>query len=140
MTNFDDDFDLGSMNDFFGDLDKSFFNAMPKMNPMKTDVTENKKNYQVTAELPGFKKNQIHMDYRHNTLRIHAVHNVSRNVKNNKGKVLRSERSMSNVNRAFYLPNVKFNKISASYDGGLLKVTLPKAAKKIDNSHRISIK
>ncbi|XIF20587.1 MAG: Hsp20/alpha crystallin family protein [Acetilactobacillus jinshanensis] len=128
------------MNDFFDDLGKSFFSDMPKINPMKTDVVEHPKDYQVTAELPGFKKSGIHMDYRDNTLRINAVHNVNRNVKNNKGKVLRSERSMSNVERAFYLPNVKFAKISASYDGGVLKVNLPKNVKKVDSSHRINIK
>ena len=131
-------FDDNPMDDFFGNFGRGLFNSMAEANPMKTDVVENKDNYQVTAELPGFKKNAIHMDYRNNTLRINASHNLKKTDKNEKGRVLRRERSMSNVSRSFYLPNVDFKKITASYDGGLLKVSLPKAAPK-NQGHQIKI-
>ncbi|QBP18536.1 Hsp20/alpha crystallin family protein [Acetilactobacillus jinshanensis] len=121
MDPFNDDFDE-PMNNFFGNLGRSMVESMPKMaNNMRTDVTDDGKAYHVTAELPGFKKSSIHMDYRNNTLRIEATHNMHRETKNNKGRVLRKERSNSNVARAFYLPNVNFSKISAKYDGGSIK-------------------
>jgi Molecular chaperone (small heat shock protein) len=44
---------------------------------MKTDVVEHDKDYQVTAEMPGFKKDDIHVDYRDDTLRISGTSNVT---------------------------------------------------------------
>ena len=141
MNPFDDDFDdEDPMNDFFGNLGRNMFRSMPSMNNMRTDVTDDGKAFHVTAELPGFKKNNIHLDYRNNTLRIAAKHNLNKEAKNEKGHVIRRERSNSNVERAFRLPDVDFSKITASYDGGLLKVSLPKQAAKPDNDHKINIK
>lgn len=139
---FNDDFasDEEPMNDFFGNFGRSMFHSMPMMNNMKTNVTDDGKNYQVVAELPGFKKNHIHMDYRNNMLRIHATHDSKKEAKDDQKHVIRREISNSDVSRAFHLPNVDFKKISASYDGGLLKVTLPKQAQKQDTSHQINIK
>ncbi len=133
---FDDD---DPMDDFFGNFGRSLFDSVASHNQMKTDVIEHKNDYQVNAELPGFKKNDIHMDYRNNTLRIHATHKLNKETKNQKGRVLRRERSDSDVSRAFYLPNVDLSKVSAAYDGGILKVTLPKVTKDND-SHQINIK
>ena len=133
-------FNDNPMDDFFGNFGRNLFDSVAGSNQMRTDVVENPKDYRVTAELPGFKKNAIHMDYRDNTLRIHAAHKVNHETKNDQGRVLRKERSSSDVSRAFYLPNVNFKKITATYDGGLLKVSLPKVTKASDNSHRIDIK
>lgn len=137
---FNDDFNPMPMENFFGNLGKSMFDSMPAMNSMRTDVTDDGKTYHVTAELPGFKKNNIHLDYRNNTLRIAAKHNVNKEAKNDRGHVIRKERSNSAVARTFHLPSVQFNKITASYDGGLLKINLPKKASAQDSGHRINIK
>ena len=135
-----DMFNDDPMDDFFGNFGRSMFDAAnASRNQMKTDVVEHKNDYQVTSELPGFKKNDIHMDYRNNTLRIHATHKLNKDAKNDQGHVLRKERSNSDVSRAFYLPNVDLSKVSATYDGGLLKVNLPKIAKN-GGSHQINIK
>ncbi|XIF20216.1 MAG: Hsp20/alpha crystallin family protein [Acetilactobacillus jinshanensis] len=127
MNPFDDDFDT-PMDNFFGNLGRNMFRSMPAMaNNMRTDVTDDGKAFHVTAELPGFKKNNIHLDYRNNTLRIGAKHNLNKETKNEKGHVIRRERSNSNVERAFRLPNVDFNKITASYERRLIKSQLTEA-------------
>ncbi|GLB47375.1 18 kDa heat shock protein [Philodulcilactobacillus myokoensis] len=128
------------MDNFFGNFGKNMFNSFANSNEMKTDVVENKDNFQVTAELPGFKKDNIDLDYHDNNLNIRANHDLNKEAKDNKGNVLRKERSTSNVARSFYLPHVDFNNISASYDGGLLKITLPKESKDQRNGHSIDIK
>lgn len=135
----DDDFDT-PMDNFFGNLGRNMFRSMPAINNMRTNVTEDNKGFHVTAELPGFKKNNIHLDYRDNTLRIGAKHNINKEAKNDKNHVIRREISNSNVQRAFRLPNVDFNKITASYDGGLLKINLPKQEAKKNQGHQINIK
>lgn len=132
-------FDNDPMDDFFGNFGRNLFDSVASHNQMKTDVVEHQGDYQVTAELPGFKKNGIHMDYRNNTLNIEAAHQVNKNNKDDHGRILQKERSSSNVSRSFYLPNVDFNKITASYDGGLLKVNLPKETKSGHNNHQIKI-
>ncbi|TPR12933.1 Hsp20/alpha crystallin family protein [Apilactobacillus timberlakei] len=116
---------LDPMESFFGDFGKNFTNT----SKMKTDVIENDKSFEVNAELPGFKKADIDIDYRNDTLSIHAVHDLNKDQKDKDGQLIRSERTSSNVSRAFYLPNVENDKISASYDGGILKINLPKEAK-----------
>lgn len=137
---FNNDLDDMPVNDFFNDLGKGMMNVMPRMNEMRTDVSDDGKAYRVSAELPGFRKNDIHLDYRDNTLRISAKHNISKKAENKHGKVIRHEISNSNVACAFRLPDVKFNGISATYDGGILNISLPKKHAEKDASHRIEIK
>lgn len=129
--------ELDPMNFFsdFGNFGRHFFND----DTMKTDIKENDDGYEVTAELPGFKKDGIHIDYRDNTLRINAVHNLDRKDKDDKGRVLRQERSSSNVTRSFYLPGVDQDSVKATYDGGILKLTLPKETADKQDSHHIAI-
>ncbi|CAI2609784.1 Hsp20/alpha crystallin family protein [Apilactobacillus apinorum] len=132
------DFDVfDPMSDFFGDFGKNFFNSVAG-NQMKTDVIENEDNYVVSSELPGFKKDDIHLDYDNDTLSIHASHNLNKEDTNKEGKVLRKERTSSNVARSFYLPDVEIDQISAKYDGGILKIELPKSTQK-QAAHKISI-
>ena len=80
-------FNEDPMDDFFGDFGRSLFDSVANRNQMKTDVVEHKDGYQVTAELPGFKKNHIKLDYRDNTLMIHADHNLNQETKSAKGRV-----------------------------------------------------
>ncbi|AYF91995.1 Hsp20/alpha crystallin family protein [Apilactobacillus bombintestini] len=125
---------MDPMEGFFNGLGKNMVNT----NKMKTDVIEHDKDYQVNVELPGFKKADIDLDYRDDTLSIHAVHDLNKESKDDNGKLLRSERTSSDVSRAFYLPNVEADKINAGYDGGILSITLPKSVEK-ESKHSISI-
>jgi HSP20 family protein len=130
------------LNDLVMDPMASFFNGLGQnlhtVNKMKTDVIEHDKDFIVKAELPGFKKDDIDLDYRDDTLSIHAVHDLKKEMKDDQGKLVRQERTSSDVSRSFYLPNVTADQISAKYDGGILAVTLPKSADKIAK-HSISI-
>ncbi|WP_220751331.1 Hsp20/alpha crystallin family protein [Apilactobacillus xinyiensis] len=114
-------------------LDNGFFNDN---NNMKTDIIDNGDTYEVNAELAGFDKNDIHMDYRDNTLSINAKKNANHDEENS--KVVFSEISSNDIKRSFYLPNVDIKKIQASYEDGILNVVLPKVNG--DNQgHSISI-
>lgn len=130
--------DLFNPMNFFnevGNLGHDFFAAD---NPMKTDVVEHDKDYVVTAEMPGFKKDDIHVDYRDDTLRISGSVDVNQSTKDDQGRILRQERSSQNVSRAFYLPNIDLDNVNATYDDGILTLTLPKQAESANN-HKISI-
>lgn len=51
---------------------------------MKTDIIDNGDSYEVNAELAGFDKNDIHMDYRENTLSISAKKDTNHDNENGK--------------------------------------------------------
>ncbi|UQS87173.1 Hsp20/alpha crystallin family protein [Nicoliella spurrieriana] len=136
LRNVDSSFD--PMDAFFGNFGKSFLSSVSG-NQMKTDVVENDDNYEVDSELPGFKKNDIKLYYNDDTLSVRAVHDLTKEDNDKQGNILRRERSSSNISRSFYIPNIDDTKISASYDGGILKITLPKQTKEQQKNTRIEI-
>ncbi|MFC6206481.1 Hsp20/alpha crystallin family protein [Levilactobacillus tongjiangensis] len=118
-----------------GNLGRDMFNGE---DTMKTDVVEHAKNYVVTAEMPGFKKDDIHVDYRDETLRIAGKSEVKQATKDDDGRVLRQERHSQNVARSFYLPDIDLENVQANYNEGILTLTLPKQTK-VEDNHKISI-
>ena len=130
--------------DFFDPM--NFFNEVGNLGrdmfsgdgSMKTDVVEHDKDYVVTAEMPGFKKEDIHVDYRDDTLRISGKSEVNQSAKDDDGRILRQERSSQNVARSFYLPSIDLDNVQAKYVEGVLTLTLPKQTK-VEGNHKISI-
>jgi len=102
---------------------------------IKMDVTENDKGYLVHAEMPGVKKDDIHVDIDGNQVTITAE--VKRETEKKDGdKVLRSERYYGNVYRSFTLPHDLDEALSAAkFADGVLELTLvpkvPVAGKKL---------
>ncbi|AMV63442.1 heat shock protein Hsp20 [Pediococcus damnosus] len=133
------DFDDFAPFDFYDNFGKNFFKSMTQGSSMKTDIRENEKDYEVSAELPGLKKENISLNYDNDTLTIEGKHNVNKEKKDEKGNLIRQERSFSNTSRQFYLPDIDRDKISASYDGGVLKITLPKSESKLESGKQIPI-
>ncbi|MGQ2283060.1 Hsp20/alpha crystallin family protein [Apilactobacillus kunkeei] len=125
---------MDPMSNFFDGLGRN----MAISSKMKTDVIENDDEFEVKAELPGFKKEDISINYENDTLTIHAVHDLNKEQKDEKGKLIRSERTSSDVSRSFYLPDADTDKIGAKYDGGILDIMVPKSAEK-QSKHSISI-
>ncbi|OTE89154.1 heat-shock protein, partial [Escherichia coli] len=53
-------------------------------------------------------------------------HQTDHATEDEKGRLVRSERSLTSVRRQYLLENVKEDEIKASYAEGILKLTLPK--------------
>jgi HSP20 family protein len=95
---------------------------------IKMDVTENDKGYLVHAEMPGVKKEDIHVDIDGDQVTITAE--VKRETEKKEGdKLLRSERYYGNVYRSFTLPHELDEAMSdAKFANGVLELNLvPKA-------------
>lgn len=94
---------------------------------MHLDINEDDRNYFVNVDMPGVKKSDIDVSVEGNQITISAE--VKREQSQGKGKELYSERYSGRAYRAFSLPmEVDSAKAQASYDGGVLSLTLPKKA------------
>ena len=107
----------------------------PAPTQFRMDVSENDKEYQVLAELPGVKKEEISITINGNQVSVSAEVKHEKDVKNG-GTVLRAERYFGKIQRAFALgQEVDEATAQAKYNDGVLELTLPKrtaaAAKKL---------
>ena len=94
----------------------------------RVDVSEDEKAYQIRAEGPGVKKEDINVTIDGDTVAISAEARNEKEVKNG-GRVLRSERYYGKLYRAFTLGQaVEEAGTSAKYANGVLELTLPKKA------------
>jgi HSP20 family protein len=92
----------------------------------RMDVTENDKEYQVVAELPGVKKEEISITIDGNEVAVSAEVKREKDVENGV-TVLRAERYYGKVERAFALgQEVDEASAQAKYNDGVLELTLPK--------------
>lgn len=103
-------------------------NSVPQM--MKTDVREFDNSYELDVDLPGFKKEDIKVDFKEGTLTISAARNTETSEKDNNGKLIRQERYVGTCKRSFYVGDIQPTDISAKYEDGILKLSVPKYDKK----------
>lgn len=102
--------------------------GMPEAPQIRLDVQESDNAYQVKAELPGVKKEDIHVSVEGNYVNISGEIKQEKDEKKD-GKVLRSERYFGSVSRAFSLASeVDGSAVIAKLDNGVLSLTLPKKA------------
>ncbi|SIR58057.1 HSP20 family protein [Haladaptatus litoreus] len=104
---------------------------------ISVDVVDNGDEYVVTADLPGFEKDDLDITLQENRLRISAEHESE--VKEEGEEYLRQERSQRSVSRTVSLPDpVDESSVSAEYRNGVLTVSLPKINGS-DDSHNIEV-
>ena len=126
--------------DMFDDMFTSPFFANRSDMARKTDITEKDGSYMLDMELPGCKKEDIHLELNDGYLNVSASHNTSKDEKDDKGNVIRQERYSGTFSRSFYVgENVREEDIKASYDNGELKITFPKAQEKLPEKKTIMI-
>ena len=123
--------------DVFDDFDRSFFRGFGNIDHtlygkhaqhmMKTDVKELEDSYEVDVDLPGFKKDEIHLELNNGYLTISTEKTLEKDNESKKGKMLRQERYSGVMQRSFFVgEHLTEEDIKASYDSGVLHVTIPK--------------
>ena len=119
-----DDFD-NLMNFSFPDVDKTLYGKHAK-NMMKTDVKEKDNGYEVAIDLPGFKKDELHLELNDGYLTISAEKGLDKDEKDKNDKYIRRERYAGSMSRSFYVEE----DIHATYENGILTLDVPKEQKK----------
>lgn len=95
---------------------------------VRIDVREQEKAYVVHAEMPGIRKEDIHVSIDGPVVSISAERKEEKDVKES-GRVLRTERYFGKVSRSFQLgQDIDDNAASARFTDGVLELTLPKKA------------
>lgn len=97
---------------------------------MRVDIREDGDAYRVHAELPGMKKEDIHVHIDGPVLSITAERKQEKEVKEGE-RVLRTERYFGKVSRSFQLgQEIDEARSSAKFSDGVLELTLPKTEHK----------
>jgi HSP20 family protein len=106
----------------------TFDTDMPELQ-MRLDVTEKENVYEIKADLPGVKKEDINIRIDGNIVQIDAEMKSDKETRGNGNKVLRSERYRGSISRSFSLAqDVDETKSQARYADGVLTLELPKKA------------
>lgn len=114
--------------DFFKPWNEWFGNGGSWMKELTTpavNVTEKDDRYVVSMAAPGLKKEDFNINIEGNMLTISSEKETSKEEKEE--KFTRKEYNYSSFSRSFTIPeDVKQENISANYENGELKLTLPK--------------
>ena len=103
---------------------------------MECDVYEEDGNYVVEASIAGFKKEDIKIEAEDGNIIITAEKNENSKEEDKNKKYLRRERHFhSKTQRAFYLGDIDEDSIKATFDNGVLKVTVLK--KQIESNRKL---
>ena len=94
---------------------------------MKTDVKETDKDYEVSIDLPGFKKDNISAQLQDGYLTISASKGLDKDEQEKDGTYIRKERYSGSMSRSFYVgEGVTQDDVHAKFEDGILRLSLPK--------------
>lgn len=128
--------------ELMGDLGGFYIKPLhgdPLPQSIKVDIEEAGDVYKVQAELPGVKKEDIHVDIDGAIVSIKAEIQ-QKNSSGEDSRNLRSERYYGSVSRRFELPSeIDLEQAEASYEEGLLHLVLPKR-KAVENNRKLNVK
>lgn len=106
---------------FFGNLFEDFGEV--KNNIIKSDIYEKDGNYVIEADIPGFKKDNVKIDYEDGYLTISAK---KEEIVEENTNYIRKERYYGEFRRSYYIGDIEESEIKAKFDEGTLKISFPK--------------
>ena len=124
------------MNDLFDDFAAPM---LPKESHMKCDIYEKDGKYHIEMDVPGYNKEDIKIEAQKDSLVITAEKNEEKNEEDKKKRYIHRERRYGKYQRSFYLEDLDSENIDASFNNGVLKITIPKKEEK-ENKKFIDIK
>lgn len=103
--------------------------SMPTFSP-KVDIAESDKEFEVQLHVPGMKKTDFNIDLNMDQMTISGERKFENEKKEKNFHSIESY--YGTFSRTFYLPDVvNKEKVDATYQDGILTITLPKDEKKV---------
>ena len=98
---------------------------------MRTDIRRKDDMYYLDIEVPGYAKEDIRIALYNGTLTVTASHSTAADNGTEKGRLLRRERFLGNLERSFRVSTaLRDTDIRASLNNGILTIALPSEEKK----------
>ncbi|MCC5907637.1 MAG: Hsp20/alpha crystallin family protein [Balneolaceae bacterium] len=120
------------MDEFFSDAVATRRNSFAP----SIDISENEKQYMIDVEIPGVDKKDIKLNVENNTLTISGERKFEK--KEDGKQYHRVESHYGTFSRSFTLPdNVNSESINASYNNGILSITVDKSEEKVRKQIKI---
>jgi HSP20 family protein len=111
----------------------TFFPSETSHATPRVNITEDKESYRILIEVPGIEKDKIKMSISKDMLTISGNDNYNEDAE----KYTYQEFNYRNFERSFRIPeSVDTEKITASFNNGILTVSLPKRDEAIDKGPR----
>lgn len=152
------------MNFSFPSLDQRLYGTSASQ-LMKTDVKETDNDYEVSIDLPGFKKEELQIELKDGYLTVSGAKSVEskeapkkdassdtnakketsgkeEKAEQKPAKYIRQERYSGNVSRSFYVgEDLDEKDVHAKFENGTLTLTFPKKPEKkaVEEKHLVSI-
>lgn len=120
------------------ELERSFF-SNSGVTAFRTDIRDTGDAYVLEADLPGMKREDIHIDIDGDRLSISAERNAVKEEKDENGGYIRCERSYGSFSRSFDISGVRSEDITAAYENGVLTLTMPKQTTAVPAARRLEI-
>ncbi len=126
----------------FDDIVRDFFTGFSNISATRgvyplLDIKEDKEKFIIDIEVPGVDKNDLKISIKKDNLVVQGEKKEEK--KREEESYLRVERSYGNFMRSVNLPvEVNQSKITAQYNNGVLKITLPKTQK--ENAKEVEVR
>ena len=127
--------------DPFNELMKTFFDTPGTTNGWfshpAVNISEDEKHFLVELAAPGMEKKDFNISLDHNMLKISAEKSYTETEGT---RNIQREFFYGTFSKTFTLPEgVNTEKISASYDSGVLRITLPKSEETLKKTREIKV-
>ncbi|MDN3016748.1 Hsp20/alpha crystallin family protein [Paenibacillus sp. BSR1-1] len=130
-----------SMNDLFTEkpirgflqsIDEFFKHPFPPTAGFHVETLETEGEYIITAELPGVKKEQIHLNMTENYITISVENNQIETQEDELNQIYSRKMFRQQSSRTVSLPQtINEKKVKASYRDGLLQIRIPQEKGKV---------
>ncbi len=118
--------------------DASYWENSEKFS-MPVEISDKGKEFDIRAELPGVKKEDLDIDIEDNFLRINAKKFDEKNEEDNNYR--HSEFNYGEFSRTIQLPEeIDINKTEAKLEHGVLKITAPKIHREKEQTKKLIVK
>ena len=133
--------------DFFDDLNEVFTLSPSLLNTttkdfyhrMSINFQDKKDNYEVIADIPGVKKEDIDIQIKEGVLTVKGVRKSSKEMTTPDGMAY-SESVSNNISRSVSLPsNIDEEHITAKFEDGELVISIPKTSDELPKSRTIKL-
>ena len=102
----------------------NFLDSMDNDKKMQCDIYEKDNNINIEMDIPGFNKEDINIEINKGNLVVTAEKNEEENE--DKTYLRRERKFYGKYQRSFYLGEIDEENIEASFENGILKISIPK--------------